>query len=1122
MPPAQAADWPSGDGEMARLIRARCWTTSSLGPVEAWPQCLRIALDLMLPMPQPACLVWGGGGLLFYNDGCIPLLEAKHPLALGQPARQVWPQIWDGCLPVLKAVTAGATQVAEDRSPPHARAAGDVVGHLSWSCSPIRDAAGAVQGAFCVSIGTAGKISRAGRSEAADRPSNGPRREASAFLLRLSDNLRAQPDASTMANLALRLLAAELGLDRCCIAEMDISSDRADIPYQFVRSGFPPIPTPLRPTDFPETLRQIHEQTQVMADVATDPDLEEEERRALAALRVGAFVAATLRRGEQNPVWTLAVASVLPRRWTPEEVRLVEEVAERTWSALQRIEAETALRASEEKYRSLFATMGQGYAEIRLLRDAAGRAVNQLYLELNPAFERLIGIPVSQAKGRTALEVLPDLEPWWHDAFDRILKRGVPERIEYQVASLGRWYEVFAYPRGGDRLKLLYTDITVRKRAEDALRESEARQAFLLGLSDILRTLTDPDEIRDAAVRLLSEELGLARAFYFHVEREGDRWVHVMDNVHQRDPALPPMQPRYVLDDFGSRIFTGFAAGEIVAVPDAAALPALAPEELDSFRSLRLAAFINVPLLRDGEYCAGIGAHDTAPREWTRDEIALFSETAARTWAAIERARAESALRASEARFRAFVTASSDVIYRMAPDWSEMRGLDGRGFLADTAQPSGSWMHHYIHPNDQPAVEAAIQDAIATRSVFELEHRVRRADGTLGLIFSRAVPIIDEHGDIVEWLGAAQDVTERRRNEEALRETEARLMAFGEASSDVLWMRDADTWAFTYVSPAFELIYGIAPDEVMQGDTLQNWLDLIVPEDRGHARACLERVRQGERLTYEFRVMRPADGQVRVLRNTDFPIRDAAGCVTGIAGVGHDATEEKAAAERLGVLVSELQHRTRNLLGVVRSVTDRTLANSVSLEDFRTRIRDRLEALARVNALLSRLHEGDRITFDELIRSELQAHGIIDGHDEGPRVSLRGPKGIRLRSSNVQTLALGLHELATNALKYGALSRPEGRLKIRWALLDDPGRERRLRVNWQESGVTIPMPDAASEALPPVRRGYGRELIERALPYQLSAEVAYDLTPDGVRCTITLPLSATMEDGAFAGKGDDA
>lgn len=134
----------------------------------------------------------------------------------------------------------------------------------------------------------------------------------------------------------------------------------------------------------------------------------------------------------------------------------------------------------------------------------------------------------------------------------------------------------------------------------------------------------------------------------------------------------------------------------------------------------------------------------------------------------------KSALRESEDRYRAFVTASSDVVYKMSPDWTEMRELGGQGFLADTNSPSAGWREAYILPDDRAMVDAAIDSAVREKRMFKLEHRVRRADGTIGWTSSRAVPMFDAQGSITEWIGAAKDVSEQKCAEVALRESEER------------------------------------------------------------------------------------------------------------------------------------------------------------------------------------------------------------------------------------------------------------------------------------------------------------------------------------------------------------
>lgn len=177
-----------------------------------------------------------------------------------------------------------------------------------------------------------------------------------------------------------------------------------------------------------------------------------------------------------------------------------------------------------------------------------------------------------------------------------------------------------------------------------------------------------------------------------------------------------------------------------------------------------------VALMRDHPSLARL-LLDSSEAEWAHSGEALRQ--------ALDNLRsATGALRSSEERFRALVTATSDILYRMSPDWAEMRALDGKGFLRDTTLPDRDWLRRYIPEDEQAKVSTAIRAAVHTRSVFELEHRVHRSDGTSGCILSRAVPLLNEKGEIVEWFGAAHDLTARKNAEDALRNADRRKDQF--------------------------------------------------------------------------------------------------------------------------------------------------------------------------------------------------------------------------------------------------------------------------------------------------------------------------------------------------------
>jgi two-component sensor histidine kinase len=204
---------------------------------------------------------------------------------------------------------------------------------------------------------------------------------------------------------------------------------------------------------------------------------------------------------------------------------------------------------------------------------------------------------------------------------------------------------------------------------------------------------------------------------------------------------------------------------------------------------------------------------------------------------------------------------------------------------------------------------------------------------------------------------------------------------------------------------------------------------------------------------------------------------------------------ERAQHER--VLRHELQHRINNMLATIRAVARRTRARSESLDEFARSFDDRLAAIARTHALLSDT-EKSAVPMRELLAQELMAHGAI----EGENLTQHGPE-LLISAKQAQALSMAFHELATNAVKHGALSVDSGHIDISWTT-EVSGEKNQLRIRWRESGVTIEHE--------PARRGFGSDILERSIPHLLRGTFERTLHRDGIECVIVLPLQAGGND----------
>ena len=260
----------------------------------------------------------------------------------------------------------------------------------------------------------------------------------------------------------------------------------------------------------------------------------------------------------------------------------------------------------------------------------------------------------------------------------------------------------------------------------------------------------------------------------------------------------------------------------------------------------------------------------------------------------LERRKAEQALLESEQRFRVFTEATSDIVYRMSADWTEMRQLQGREFLADTIEPSKTWLERYVPADDHRSVSETIQEALATRSTYELEHRVLRMDGSIGWVHSRAIPILNGEGEIIEWFGAASDVTRRKEAEESLEKQRHLYEAVLSTTPDLAYIFDRDH-RFIYANEGLLKLWGKSWDEAIGKNCLE------LGYEPWHAEMHNREIDRVVATKQPIRGVVPFTGTLgRRLYDYIFtPVLDANGQVQAVAGTTRDITEIKETEERL-------------------------------------------------------------------------------------------------------------------------------------------------------------------------------------------------------------------------------
>jgi PAS domain S-box-containing protein len=393
----------------------------------------------------------------------------------------------------------------------------------------------------------------------------------------------------------------------------------------------------------------------------------------------------------------------------------------------------------------------------------------------------------------------------------------------------------------------------------------------------------------------------------------------------------------------------------------------------------------------------------------------------------------------------------------------------------------GSW--RLYRPDGTPMPHDACPMAIALRerrAVRGGQAIAERPDGSRVPFMAFPTPLHDASGAFVGAVNMLIDMSEHQRAEQVSH----RLAAIVESSADAIISKDLNGVIATWNKGA-ERLFGYLEQEVVGKP-----ITILIPEQhRDEEARILGRIRRGERIDHFETTRRRKDGTLVSISLTVSPITDGSGQIVGASKIARDITEQKRREEQINLLAREADHRTKNLLALAQATVH--LTNGETAAELKTAIEGRLRALANAHTLLaqSRWAGAD---LRNLALEELSPYCAEDDGKDGSRARIEGP-GLMLEQQPAQAIALALHELTTNAVKYGALSVPSGRIALTWRRQS----ANRLSVCWVETG--------GPPVAPPTRKGFGTRVMTRICE-QLNGELNFDWRADGLICDIVIDI----------------
>ena len=793
------------------------------------------------------------------------------------------------------------------------------------------------------------------------------------FLITLNEQLRPLKDPVEIQEVAVRLICEHLHASRVNYAHVE--GDEFVVSRSYA-GGVSPFAGRGSVARFGKAIADAGRRGETVAvdDVNTDARITDAEREQLLADETAAFLGTPLIKGGR---WVAAfgVHSATPRTWTRDQIALVEITADRTWSAAERARAEEALGRNESRQaflRRLSDTVRQLADPARIVHETCRllgthlRVNRVAYGEVQgddcvivddyvDGVPSLVGHVQWRNLGGSRTEDI--LKGWTLSVNDTSAEsHTAAERAALQAADIGayicpllikdrRFVGAFGIHSRSPRVWTpdeiaLVEEVADRiwatlehRRAEAELRAKEARLAFLLRLNDAVRPLNDAAAIQETAARHLCEHLGAARVGYAEL---GGR-DYIIRREHTRGAETLVGMPLRVA--VRGSLGEALRRGGTIVVNDVQADQRLSDDDRAAFRSRQIAALVGVARLKDGQMVAGFGVNHDTPRVWTTGEIELVREVAERTWDAVERSRAEAALRAQKTRLSLALEASAGGSWTWDmrtndADWDDVFRAQF-GFTKEESPLFETWLAR-VHIGDRARMRRIFEEIVQTRDTWDHTYRVLRPDGAVLWMQSLGRADRDATGHVTRLTGLELDITERHRTEDAVQarrdeEHDRTLRTLLETASQCIVSADA-RGMLVFANRAVEAMFGWAADELIGQP-----IDRLIPSVS----------RDGTN---------PAGGLDLVGTRKDgstFPIEVTFNYVPTPGGgrvfaFVTDITERQRAAAALQERTTELEYRTTQLSHMA---WDLTLAEHHAREEIARTLHDGLQQLLVVVAL---------------------------------------------------------------------------------------------------------------------------------------------------------------------------